>query len=65
MDDLFSEAADKLAKFPNLGRMGKILGTRELILHESYRLIYEVDESTDTVWVLSLVHTAQLWPPMK
>ena len=65
MDDLFGEAAYKLCKFPKLGLMGKIPGTRELIPHESYRLVYEVDEAADTVWVMTLVHTARTWPPVK
>ena len=63
MDDLFSEAAQRLGKFPMLGRIGKVPGTRELIPHENYRLVYEVDEATDTVWVLALLHTARQWPP--
>lgn len=65
MDELFSEAANMLAEFPNLGRMGIILGTRELIPHENYRLVYEVDETADTVWVMSLVHTVRQWPPVR
>jgi toxin ParE1/3/4 len=61
MDKLFSDAAAKLANFPMLGREGKIPGTRELIPHENYRLIYEIE--ADTVWVLALVHTSRQWPP--
>ena len=60
MDELFAKAAARLAEHPLLGRTGKIPGTRELIPHESYRLVYEVDG--DTVWILALVHTARLWP---
>ena len=41
MDELFSEAAARLTEHPKLGRFGQILGTRELIAHESYRLVYE------------------------
>lgn len=62
MDELFSDAAARLAKHPKIGRTGKISGTRELIPHESYRLVYEIDG--DTVWVLALVHTARQWPPV-
>ncbi len=40
MDELFSDAAAKLANHPMLERSGKIPGTRELIPHESYRLVY-------------------------
>lgn len=60
MDQLFSDVAAKLADNPKLGRSGKILGTRELIPHESYRVVYEF--AGETVWVLALVHTARQWP---
>jgi len=33
MDELFSDAAARLAQHPLLGRLGKIPGTRELIPH--------------------------------
>ena len=63
MDKLFDLAAARLAKRPNVGRPGKIPGTRELIPHESYRLLYEVAD--DTVWILALVHTSRQWPPVQ
>lgn len=63
MDELFSDAASRLSEHPKLGRPGKIPGTRELIAHESYRLVYEITD--DTVWILTLIHTARLWPPAK
>jgi addiction module RelE/StbE family toxin len=62
MDVLFSEAAAQLARFPHMGRPGKVAGTRELIPHENYRLVYQIE--ADTVWVLVLVHTARQWPPL-
>lgn len=61
MDLLFSDAAAALAHFPMQGRPGTIIGTRELIPHESYRLVYELAD--ERVWVLALVHTARQWPP--
>lgn len=63
MDALFSAAAARLAGHPKLGRPGKIPGTRELIPHENYRLVYEIEG--ETVWVLALVHTARQWPPVR
>lgn len=63
-DQLFGDAAGKLADFPMLGHAGKVIGTRELIPHASYRLVYQVDEASDTVWILALVHTAREWPPV-
>ena len=35
MDELFSDAADRLAKHSKLGKPGKISGTRELIPGDS------------------------------
>lgn len=63
MDQLFSDVAAKLANFPMLGRAGQIPGTRELIPHESYRVVYQIEG--ETVWVLALVHTARPWPPVR
>lgn len=62
MDQLFSDAAATLTQFPMRGRPGTITGTRELIPHESYRLVYEIEG--ETIWVLTLVHTARQWPPV-
>lgn len=61
MDELFEAAVGRLADHPFLGRPGQVPGTRELIPHESYRLVYEAQAGT--VWILALVHTARLWPP--
>ena len=63
MDALFSDTAARLLSHPKLGRPGQIAGTRELVVHESYRLVYElVDQS---IWILALVHTARQWPFLK
>lgn len=61
MDELFSAAAALLETQPRAGRPGLVTGTRELIPHESYRLVYEIQEGR--VWVLALVHTSRRWPP--
>jgi toxin ParE1/3/4 len=61
IDQLFSDWAAKLQTHPKIGKAGQILGTRELIPHESYRLVYEI--VGETVWILTLVHTARQWPP--
>ena len=62
MDELFSDAVATLMTNGKLGRPGRITGTRELIPHENYYLVYEVVQ--ETVWVLALVHTARQWPPV-
>lgn len=63
MDELFSDAVATLMTNAKLGRPGRITGTRELIPHENYCLVYEVVQ--ETVWVLALVHTARQWPPVR
>lgn len=63
LDQRFSDAAAALVRFPMMGRVGSVAGTRELIPHENYRLVYEVDADTQTIGILALVHVARLWPP--
>lgn len=63
MDELFSAAAASLADFPDKGRLGTVAGTRELIPHENYRLVYQAER--DAVWILTLVHVARMWPPIQ
>lgn len=60
MDALFGRAAARLSEYPMMGKTGTIPGTRELIPHNSYRLIYEIEG--ETVWILALTHTARQWP---
>lgn len=63
MDELFSAAAASLKAFSDKGKLGQIVGTRELIPHENYRLVYQTEN--DAVWILALVHVARMWPPLK
>jgi toxin ParE1/3/4 len=62
MDERFSDTASRLSQHPQLGRVGKVPGTREIIPHENYRLVYEIEG--ETLWILALVHTARQWPPL-
>jgi plasmid stabilization system protein ParE len=61
MDELFSDAAARLARFPKIGEEGRVPGTRELSVHRNYMLVYELID--DVAWVLSCVHTSRQWPP--
>ncbi|MCY7387715.1 MAG: type II toxin-antitoxin system RelE/ParE family toxin [Burkholderiales bacterium] len=63
MDELFSDTVATLMTHAKLGRPGRITGTRELIPHENYCLVYEFVQ--ETLWVLALVHTARQWPPVR
>jgi addiction module RelE/StbE family toxin len=63
MNRVFREAAGNLAEHPKMGKEGEMPGTREVVPHPSYRLVYEIDRTT--VWVLMLIHTARQWPPVR
>ena len=61
MDNRFADAIVRLRDFPEIGSAGIISGTRELIPHQNYRVVYQLD--SDAVWILALVHTSRQWPP--
>ena len=61
LDELFSKAAERLQIHPMLGRAGRVDGTRELVAHENYILVYDI--GGDKVRVLRVLHSARQWPP--
>lgn len=60
LDELFAEKAGRLIDYPGLGRPGRVTGTRELVAHRNYLLVYDV--AGDLVRVLRVLHTARQWP---
>jgi len=61
MDSVFVEKAAILTRFPEIGRPGRVPGTRELLAHRHYFLIYRIRGTT--VQILRLLHTSRQWPP--
>jgi addiction module RelE/StbE family toxin len=51
------EKTTKLAFFPNLGKVGRLANTRELVLHKNYIAIYRV--VGDEVQILRIHHAAK------
>ena len=60
LDKLFSTKANKLTAVPQLGKPGRVPGTRELVAHKRYVLVYEV--AGNQIHVLRVLHTARKWP---
>jgi addiction module RelE/StbE family toxin len=56
------EAIELLTEFPNLGRGGRVKGTRELVISGTpFVAVYRVQEGE--AHVLRLLHHARQWPP--
>ena len=60
LDERFSAAASGLSCHPYLGRSGRITGTRELVVHQNYILVYDVVGAG--IRVLRVLHVARQWP---
>ncbi|PVE44675.1 type II toxin-antitoxin system mRNA interferase toxin, RelE/StbE family [Limnohabitans planktonicus] len=61
MDELFSQQACLLLDQSGLGRLGRVRGTREWVVHPNYILVYDL--VNDQVRVLRVLHVAKRWPP--
>jgi addiction module RelE/StbE family toxin len=64
LDELLSQTANRLIDHPGLGRIGRVAGTRELVAHQHYILIYDTT-ANDQVRILRVIHAAKQWPPVK
>jgi toxin ParE1/3/4 len=61
VDDRIRACVDNLKRFPEMGRPGRIEGTRELVISRTpYIAAYRI--AGDTVRILRLLHGAQQWP---
>lgn len=60
LKDDIEEKASKLMEFPKMGRLGRVEGTREMIVCANYIIVYQ--EDAFSVRVLRILHAAQQWP---
>lgn len=54
------EKAEGLRVRPRLYRAGRVSGTREMVVHHNYIVVYSID--ADVVELLSVKHSRQQWP---
>lgn len=55
------QAVTRLTEHPNLGRPGRALGARELVISRTrYIVAYSVEH--ESVTILAVVHGARRWP---
>jgi toxin ParE1/3/4 len=63
LDKLFETRANQLLDYLKIGRPGRVLGTRELVITGTpYVVIYRITQSI--VIILRVLHGAQKWPPL-
>ncbi|MEO8725558.1 MAG: type II toxin-antitoxin system RelE/ParE family toxin [Acidobacteriaceae bacterium] len=61
VDDRIRAQVEGLREFPEIGRPGRIDGTRELIIQRTpYIAVYHIDR--EVVRILRVLHGAQQWP---
>lgn len=63
LDELIEKKAALLIDHPLAGRVGRVEGTRELVAHRHYVLVYDVAD--DRVRILRVLHTSLQYPPRK
>lgn len=52
-------AASTVSRHPHLYRTGRVRGTREIVAHANYLLVYRV---TDQLEILNVLHARQEYP---
>ena len=58
--DRILRSVERLAQFPQMGRKGKVEGTREWpIPRLPYIVVYEIEEALNRLTVLAIFHSAQ------
>ena len=60
LDELFKKQANSLLTFPDMGKLGRVATTRELVVHKHYILVYACMENT--VAILTVLHTSRQYP---
>lgn len=55
------DAVEGLLEYPNIGRPGRVPGTRELVVSRTpFIAVYRVEAGV--LWVLRVLHGARRWP---
>lgn len=60
LQDLIEASVLPLSEHPYLYRLGRVAGTRELVVHPNYIVVYRV--MTDQVEIVGVLHAAREYP---
>jgi addiction module RelE/StbE family toxin len=56
------DKAERLPEHPELYRVGRRRGTREMVVHPNYIVIYRIIKKSKVVEILRVKHVAKKWP---
>jgi len=52
----------QLSIYPEMYRLGRKRGTREMVVHPNYIVIYRVLKKSEVIEILRVKHAAERWP---
>ncbi len=58
--DKIEAKVSRLPEGPRHYRRGRVAGTREMVVHKNYIVVYS--ETPEIIVILRVLHAAQLWP---
>ena len=59
-DDIVTILNSQLSAHPQIGRPGRVSGTRELTVQHNYIVAYRLRQNR--IFVVTIRHTSRLWP---
>lgn len=60
LGDAIDRRVDELPQNPELYRVGRVKGTREMVVHPNYIVVYRV--ARGEVEILRVLHSTRQWP---
>lgn len=60
LDELFEACAERARQRPSLYKLGRVIGTREIVVKPNYVMVYRAHG--EHVEVLRILHSRQQWP---
>lgn len=61
LGDAIDRRVARLPEHPLLYRTGRVRGTREMVVHPNYVVVYRI--SRGEIQILRVLHSARQWPP--
>lgn len=62
LGDAIERRVGELPGHPLLYRAGRVRGTREMVVHPNYVVVYRIARA-GTIEILRVLHSARQWPP--